>query len=189
LFAGGYLLLRLWVGANYASHALPFLRILLAANVLRYLVYGYTVMVVAGGRQRSATLSPACEAVVNFGLSILFARHYGAVGVAWGTLAGAALGVMLHLFQSMPRTQDLLRFDRLEFTMTSIVRPALVLLPSAALLAVNRLSPSIPSPVAAVLSGVCIVVTAIVAWCFVLDAGERQEVRNVAATRLRRLTA
>ena len=49
LFMGGYFLLRLWVGADYAQHALVFLRILLAANVLRYLVYVYTVMVVAGG--------------------------------------------------------------------------------------------------------------------------------------------
>jgi O-antigen/teichoic acid export membrane protein len=188
LFAGGYLLLRLWVGADYASHALPFLRILLAANVLRYLVYGYTVMVVAGGRQRSATLSPACEAVVNFGLSILWARHYGAVGVAWGTFAGALVSVMLHLLQSMPRTQDLLRFDRLQFILNSIVRPAMVLLPSAALLAVNRLAPG-SSSLAPALSGLCIVVTAIVAWRFVLDAGERQEARSLASTRLRRLTA
>ena len=50
--------------------------------------------------------------MLNFGLSILLARHYGAIGVAWGTFAGALLGVVLHLLQSMRRTQDLLRFDR-----------------------------------------------------------------------------
>jgi O-antigen/teichoic acid export membrane protein len=165
-----------------------FLRILLLANVLRCLVYVYAMMVVAGGRQRSATLSPACEAVLNFGLSILLARHYGAVGVAWGTFAGALLGLALHLLQSMRRTQDLLRFDRLQLIMSSIARPAMVLLPAAALLAANRLAPA-SSSLAPLFSGLCIVVTAMVAWRFVLDSGERQEVLSLASTRLRRLTA
>jgi O-antigen/teichoic acid export membrane protein len=188
LFAGGYFLLRLWVGADYAQHAFVFLRILLLANVVRYLVYVYTVMVVAGGRQRSATLSPACEAVLNFGLSILLARHYGAIGVAWGTFAGALLGVVLHLLQSMRRTQDLLRFGRLQLVMSSIARPAIVLLPAAALLAANRLSP--PSvPLAPLLSGLCIVVTAMVAWRFALNASERKEALRLTFMRMRRLTA
>jgi O-antigen/teichoic acid export membrane protein len=151
-------------------------------------MYVYTTMVLAGGRQRSATLSPACEAVVNFVLSILLARHYGAVGVAWGTLAGAFLGVALHLQQSMPRTQDMLRFDRLQLILSGILRPALVLLPSLALLAADRLAPA-SSSVTPVLSGLCIVVTAIVAWRFVLNANERQEALGLASTRLRRLTA
>jgi O-antigen/teichoic acid export membrane protein len=188
LFGAGYFLLRLWVGADYAHHALVFLRILLLANVLRYLMYAYTTMVLAGGRQRSATLSPACEAVVNFVLSVLLARHYGAVGVAWGTLAGALLGVALHLQQSMPRTQDMLRFDRVQLILSGILRPALVLLPSLALLAADRLAPA-SSSVTPVLSGLCIVVTAIVAWRFVLNANERQEALGLASTRLRRLTA
>lgn len=188
LFAGGYILLRLWVGADYAAHAVGFLQILLVANVLRCLVYVYATMVVAGGRQRSATLSPACEAVLNFGLSILLARHYGAVGVAWGTLAGALLGVMLHLLQSMPRTQDLLRFDRLQLIMSSIARPAIVLLPAVALLTANRLAP-VNSSLAPLLVGLCIVVTAMVAWRFVLDPGERQELLRLASTRMRRLAA
>jgi O-antigen/teichoic acid export membrane protein len=188
LFTGGYILLRLWVGANYAAHAVVFLQILLLANVLRCLVYVYATIVIAGGRQRSATLSPACEAMLNFGLSILLARHYGAIGVAWGTFAGALLGVVLHLLQSMRRTQDLLRFDRLQLIMSSIARPAMVLLPAAALLVANRLAPPSAS-LAPLLSGLCIVATAMVAWRFVLDAGERQEVLHFASTRMRRLTA
>jgi hypothetical protein len=126
--------------------------------------------------------------VLNFGLSILLARHYGAVGVAWGTLAGALLGVMLHLLQSMPRTQDLLRFDRLQLVMSSIARPAIVLLPTAALLTANRLAP-VSSSVAPLLAGLCVVVTAMAAWRFVLNPGERQEVLRLASTRMRRLTA
>jgi O-antigen/teichoic acid export membrane protein len=188
LFMSGYFLLRLWVGADYAQHAVVFLRILVAANVLRYLVYVYTVMVVAGAKQRYATLSPATEAVVNFILSLVLARHYGAVGVAWGTFAGAILGVVLHFWQSMPRTQDLLRFDRARLAAVSILRPASVLLPSVALLAFHRIPSRAASlqPVAAIL---CTVLTVAIAWRFVLDAEERRGALNFASVRLRRLAA
>jgi hypothetical protein len=63
-----------------------------------------------------------------------------------------------------------------------------VLLPAAALLVANRLAPPSAS-LAPLLSGLCIVATAMVAWRFVLDAGERQEVLHFASTRMRRLTA
>ena len=188
LFMSGYFLLRLWVGPDYAQHAVVFLRILVAANVLRYLVYVYTVMVVAGAKQRYATLSPATEAVVNFALSVVLARHYGAIGVAWGTFAGAILGVILHFWQSMPRTQDLLRFDRKRLAAISILRPAFVLLPSAALLVVNHAAPRLASlqPLLAIL---CTVLTILIAWRLVLNAEERQGVLNFASVRLRRLAA
>lgn len=188
LFMSGHFLLRLWVGPDYAQHAQVFLRILVAANIVRYLVYVYTVMVVAGGKQRYATLSPASEAVVNFVLSLLLAQHYGAVGVAWGTFAGAILGVVLHFWQSMPRTQGLLRFDRVRLALASILRPASVLLPSAALLVVDRAaSPSASlQPTLAIL---CTVLTLMIAWRFALDAEERRAAMKFASVRLRRLTA
>ena len=188
LFMCGYSLLRLWVGPDYAQHALVFLRILVAANAIRYLVYVYTVMVVAGAKQRYATQSPATEAVVNFVLSIVLARHYGAVGVAWGTFAGAILGVILHFWQSMPRTQDLVRFKRARLAEAGILRPAAVLLPSATLLAVNHAASraASPQPVLAIL---CAVLTMMIAWRFVLNAEERQGALNFASVRLRRLAA
>jgi O-antigen/teichoic acid export membrane protein len=187
LFVAGYPLLRLWVGADYARHSIVFLRVLVAANVLRYLVYVYTVMVIAGAKQRYATLSPALEAVVNLALSLILAHRYGAIGVAWGTFAGAILGVAIHYWQSMPRTQDLLRFDRLQLT-ANIARPAVVLLPSIALLAIDRaISPALP--LQALLSVLCIVLTLAVAWCFVLKPGERQSAQQYATGWFRRLTA
>ena len=188
LFMSGYFLLRLWVGTDYAQHAVVFLRILVVANALRYLVYVYTVMVVAGAKQRYATLSPATEAVVNFTLSLVLARHYGAVGVAWGTFAGAILGVVLHFWQSMPRTQDLLRFGRARLAAVSILRPASVLLPSAAWLGLDRFTPWAASlqPLLAIL---CIVLTVAIAWRFVLDAEERHGAWHFASIRLRRLAA
>jgi len=145
-------------------------------------------MVVAGAKQRYATLSPATEAVVNFVLSLVLARHYGAVGVAWGTFAGAILGVILHFWQSMPRTQDLLRFDRERLAAISILRPALVLLPSAALLVVNHAAPRLAS-LEPVLAIVCTVLTIVIAWRWVLDPEERQGALHFASVRLRRLAA
>jgi peptidoglycan biosynthesis protein MviN/MurJ (putative lipid II flippase) len=126
--------------------------------------------------------------VVNFILSLVLARQYGAVGVAWGTFAGAILGVFLHFWQSMPRTQDLLRFDRARLAAVSILRPASVLLPSVALLALNRIQ-SRAASMQPVMTILCTVLTAAIAWRFVLNAEERRGALNFASVRLRRLAA
>jgi hypothetical protein len=125
---------------------------------------------------------------VNFILSLVLARHYGAVGVAWGTFAGAILGVVLHFWQSMPRTQDLLRFDRARLAAVSILRPASVLLPSVALLAFHRIQPRAAS-LQPVMATLCTVLTVAIAWRFVLNAEERRGALNFAFVRLRRLAA
>jgi hypothetical protein len=72
--------------------------------------------------------------------------------------------------------------------MSSIARPAIVLLPAVALLAANRLAPPSAS-LTPLLSGLCIVVTAMVAWRFALNPGERKEALRLTSTRMRRLTA
>ena len=82
LLVCGYSILRIWVGPVYAQHCLPYLRILILANIIRNLCLPYATMVVAVGRQRVATLSAVSEAVVNLTASIYLASHIGAIGVA-----------------------------------------------------------------------------------------------------------
>src|ERR1700742_99837 len=101
----GFPLLRVWVGSVYASHALLYLEVLVAANIVRQLGSPYALMVVALGQQRFATISPVLEAIMNLICSIVLARRYGAIGVAYGTLIGAFAGLIAHLLISMPRTR------------------------------------------------------------------------------------
>src|SRR6202020_1252876 len=112
VLVGGYLLLRVWVGETYSSHSVQFLRILLLANILRSLCAPYATIVVATSRQNVATISGISEAVVNLFSSIWLAMHFGAMGVAMGTLLGAAVSVMMHFGISMHFTKDNLSMPR-----------------------------------------------------------------------------
>jgi O-antigen/teichoic acid export membrane protein len=134
MMLGGYWILSLWVGAAYAAHTIAFLRVLLLANIVRNICLPYATMVVALSRQRVATASAITEAVVNLASSIWLARHYGAMGVALGTLIGSAAGVAMHFGISMGYTQVNFAIPRLRLLAGGIVRPASIAVPSALLL-------------------------------------------------------
>jgi O-antigen/teichoic acid export membrane protein len=131
---GGYSILRLWAGPNYALHGVRYLRILLLANVLRNFCAPYATMVVATSRQRVATASAITEGLVNLVASIWLAKSYGAIGVALGTLLGSVVGVAMHFFVSMHYTQTNLAISRQNLLLSGILRPMIMSVPSALLL-------------------------------------------------------
>ena len=129
ILVAGYWILRVWVGANYAEHSVQFLRILLVANIVRQLCAPYATMVVATAKQRVATASAITEAAVNLAASIWLAKHYGAMGVAAGTLIGAVAGIAMHFAVSMHYTQNI-AVSRLKLFLSGMVRPSLMAIPS-----------------------------------------------------------
>ncbi len=133
VLVGGYVLLRLWVGTTYAFNSVQFLRVLLLANIIRNLCAPYATMVVATARQRVATAAAITEGGVNFIASILLARHYGATGVAIGTLLGAVVGVSMHFGVSMHYTGNL-ALSRIDLFVKGLLRPAAMAIPSILLL-------------------------------------------------------
>jgi O-antigen/teichoic acid export membrane protein len=133
VMVGGYWILRLWVGTTYALHSVQFLRILLLANILRNLCASYATMVVATAKQRFAVAAAITEAVVNLVASIWLARHFGAIGVAIGTLLGAFASVAMNFGVSMHYTRNL-AISRLDLFVKGILRPAIIAIPSALLL-------------------------------------------------------
>ena len=129
MLVAGYWILRVWVGANYAEHSLQFLRILLLANIVRHLCAPYATMVVATAKQRVATASAVTEAAVNLVASIWLAQHYGAMGVAAGTLVGSFAGVAMHFAVSMHYTRNI-AVSRLKLFVSGMVRPSIMAIPS-----------------------------------------------------------
>ena len=99
---GAYPLLSLWVGHEYAIRSALYLEILVIGNVVRQLTCPYVLVVVATGSQHLATISAIAEAAVNILVSVLLVTRMGAVGVAIGTLAGAFVGVGMHLAGKHP---------------------------------------------------------------------------------------
>jgi O-antigen/teichoic acid export membrane protein len=90
----GRALLILWVGPAYMPTAFPILQVLLIANAIRLIASPFAAGVIATGRHKALISGTAIEAAVNLPLSILGAIVMGPIGVAYGTLVGAIVGVV-----------------------------------------------------------------------------------------------
>lgn len=132
LLVGGFLVLRIWVGSNYAFNSVQLLRILLLANITRQLCAPYATMVVATAKQSVATFAAITEGVVNLAASLWLARRFGAMGVAMGTLIGACASVAMHFGVSMQYTHNL-AISRTELLLQGLLRPATMAIPSVLL--------------------------------------------------------
>jgi len=173
----------LWVGPEYAAHAVWFMRILILGNIVRNFCLPYTTMVVATGKQKSATVAAISEAIVNLASSIYLARFMGATGVALGTLLGAFVSVSLHFGLSMRHTAASFAISRSRLLLQGLVRPAVAAIPSALLIqlwwSVGR--PQF-SPQVWVIWAVS---TLLLTWFVTLDSGERDGLLQAAREHLR----
>jgi O-antigen/teichoic acid export membrane protein len=88
-------------------------------------------MVIGTAKQWVATLSPICEAVVNFTVSLILVQKIGAVGVAWGTLIGAFVSIGLHFTVSMYYTRDKLAISRRRLVVRGVLLPLAAAIPTA----------------------------------------------------------
>lgn len=186
LMVWGLPVLRLWVGPSYATHTVTYLRILIAANVIRNLCAPYATMISATGQQAAATATAISEAVVNLGSSIYLASRFGAIGVAIGTLIGSFVSVGLHFAITMRFTHRTLAISRSRLFHRGLLHPAVVVLPSVLLLLLWRASHS-PSLQPAVVF-VWAASTLALAWFGALGKSERSDVMQLVG-RCRLLTA
>lgn len=127
-------MLRLWVGSDYASHTVNYLRLLVVANVVRNLCAPYATMVTATASQKSVIAAVVCEAGVNLGSSLYLAWRFGAIGVAIGTLLGACVSVLVHFAKSMKLTGSVISVSRAPLLLRGILGPCIIALPSLLLL-------------------------------------------------------
>jgi O-antigen/teichoic acid export membrane protein len=179
---GGYWLLRLWVGPNYAIHSVQYLRILLLANIVRNLCAPYATIVCAVGKQNAAIVTAISEAAVNLGSSIYLAGRFGAIGVALGTLLGSLVSVGLHFAITMHFTNRTLAISRARLFMKGLLQPAVMTIPSIVALLLWRSSLRMTlSPESAILWGLS---TLAFTWFGSLNRRERNDVMRFAGSRL-----
>ncbi len=139
VFLAGHRILTLWVGSVYAARALPILELLAVAQALRLTVGAYSSMLVATGQQNKGIEGALAEGLVNLIASIVGAALYGGIGVAWGTLIGAIVGVIVTLFYTMPRAKEV-PFPIQPFLVRGIAPSLLSAAPIFLLLAVSQYS-------------------------------------------------
>ncbi len=128
VFLWGHWFLHLWIGESYAVQALPILKILIVANAIRLVGAPLSSALVATNQQRHGISGALAEGVSNFGFSITGALLWGAIGVAWGTLAGAVIGILWVLVLMV----GWLRYpivSRAELLLEGCLRPLLCLSP------------------------------------------------------------
>jgi O-antigen/teichoic acid export membrane protein len=173
---GGYPLLSLWVGHEYAAHSIPYLEILLIANILRQLGYPYSLVLVATGKQHLGTFTAVAEAAVNCALSIWLVQRMGAVGVAIGTLVGAFFSLGLHLIVSLHFSRFTILIQRSRFVLQGWLRPLLCIVPS--LVFYPFWKRNVMLPINPILLIIWLVSTAAIAWKIGLTNEERRQIRE-----------
>jgi O-antigen/teichoic acid export membrane protein len=128
VFFAGKPLLHLWVGDDYASAALPILKILAIGQAIRLAGNPYGTVLVATGLQKYAVPFVLAEGLGNLLLSIWFAHRLGAIGVAFGTMAAATLALALAVFKLMPRVK-LMQVHSMDFLEVALLKPLLIFSP------------------------------------------------------------
>jgi O-antigen/teichoic acid export membrane protein len=178
----GFPILRLWVGPVYALHSFEYLQILILANILRSSFLPYATMVVATGKQAYGIAAAVSEALVNLGASLYLARHYGAVGVALGTLFGAVTSVALHFAVSMHFTYRTLSISRAQLFSAGILRPGIIAIPSILVFFFAWSAPS-KMPSVSMISA-WVLATLCIAWFGNLNRKERTGITRAVKGRL-----
>lgn len=105
LIFGAKLILSHWLSAAPAPHAVGALQLLVAANLLRLTATPYAALLIGTGQQRLVWRTPLLEGIVNLLASLTFGLLWGAVGIAFGTLLGALVGLTSHILYDLPRTR------------------------------------------------------------------------------------
>lgn len=173
----GFPILRLWVGPSYALHSFEYLQILVLANILRNSCLPFATMIVATGKQGYAAVAAVSEALVNLGASLYLVIHYGAVGVAFGTLLGSITSVALHFAVTMRFTYSTLSISRARLFSTGYFRPSAIAVPSLILFVCASTARGKAPNVSTVLAwGVA---TLVLAWFGNLNREERVGIKRM----------
>lgn len=124
VFLVGNVVLRMWVGSAYEQKALPILELLMLGQTIRMIGQAYSTVLVATGQQRYAIAGAIAEGVGNLVCSVAGIVVWGPIGVAWGTLAGAMIGVVW-MFSFTMRWARLMPIDRKVFLWETTIKPVL----------------------------------------------------------------
>lgn len=122
------IILKLWVGERFVHTAGPMLVILVGAHCLRNIAAPYALMLLATGLHRRALISTMLEGAANVTASILLGLHWGSIGVAFGALVGAAVGLIGTLTLNARQTPELTP-NPFRFSIVCVALPLIVFAP------------------------------------------------------------
>ncbi len=173
LMAAGRFLLRIWVGADYATHSTAILQVLIVANIVRLSTLPYSTLLLGTNQQKKVIMSPLTEGIANLSISLVGAYFLGAIGVAIGTLVGTFVGIGLNLFHNMPRTSAIV-FRRSEFVKQGLLRPLACAGPFLALFFFGVNGPHLSPAAFSLFSAMAIGGTGLLVWVYGMVASDHR---------------
>ena len=170
-------ILRIWVGQSYAVRASNYLIILVLANIIRLFLTPYSVILIGTAQQRLVILSPIAEGITNLIASMGLGYLLGPIGVAYGTLCGSVIGVVINVFHNMPRTSEV-KFGLRQYFNDALLRPIAFTLPllfCAALFKMHRVG----SMTEVIMTAASIGLSATILWSLSLLPSEKVRLLRV----------
>ncbi len=159
-------------------------RPLLIGNVVRLVATPYTLLLLATLKHRQVLVTPVIEGVANFTVAVAAGMRFGAVGVAYGVVAGAFVGQLMNYFINFPQTTELVG-NRRALVWKGIAMPVLCVSPSLLVMAIEPFDTHTTSRVA--MSVVALVISGVLAWRLTLEHDEKALIENIASKIKRRL--
>jgi O-antigen/teichoic acid export membrane protein len=168
-------LLGWWLGPKYSDQAFTIFRLLLIGNTVRLLATPYSMLLLATLKHKRALLAPIIEASTNVAVAIAAGLRFGAVGVAYGVVAGAFIGQFMIIYVTAPRTAEVVG-DLGTLLRKGVALPVACALPAllVGVAAIDRLPALIHWPIAIA----SLTASAALAWKVSLAADERALIRS-----------
>ena len=128
LFVAGDWLARIWVGDVMGPQVLPIVRVLLLGVFVRQTLAPFATILLGTGEQRLIILPPVYEAIAKLATSIGLGMWLGPIGIALGTLVGAAVCVATNLLFTFPRVKGI-KIETMPFIWRTTVQPLALFAP------------------------------------------------------------
>ena len=178
LLVAGNLILRIWVGSEYAAQGTAILQILVAANMIRLIALPYSTLLLGTGQQQKVILSPLAEGATNLVASVVGAYYFGAIGVAIGTLIGSIVSIAFHFLYNMPRTSAI-AIDRPLLVREGCLRPFLCAIPLGLVLLLHLAVPQFSAAVLVAMAAAGLLGSLCLLWNYGLFRAERNRLQHV----------
>lgn len=181
LLVDGRALLRIWVGPEL-SLAYPLLAVLAAGYIINLALHPMLLIIIARGQHGGLGAWTIAEGIVNIGLSIVWGRSYGLLGVAMGTVVPMLL---IKLFVQPYYALKAAEMSAWTFVRRGLARPLIVcpLFIVAAWVIAYPAKPELPLFTAIVMAQVLIFL--VITWVLGLTKVERQWFMESAHLRFR----
>jgi O-antigen/teichoic acid export membrane protein len=181
LLVDGRALLRIWVGRELVA-AYPLLAVLAAGYTINLALHPLLLTVIAKGKHGPLGAWTIAEGAVNIGLSILWGRSYGLLGIAMGTVVPMlVVKLIIQPYYALKAAE----MSLWTFLRRGLVRPLIVglLFFGAALVIALRGAPDLPVFIAMVLAQVALFM--VIGWTFGVTKTESQWLRRYGHRYLR----